>query len=71
LRWPESTQSPNLWWPDDRSWCVATEVDFSWTYVGGSHALIERVLADPALEARPTQSSDRPQHDDGETLHVD
>ncbi len=24
-------QSPNLWWPEDRSWCVATEIDFGWT----------------------------------------
>jgi hypothetical protein len=22
-------QSPNLWWPDDRAWCVATEIDFA------------------------------------------
>jgi hypothetical protein len=71
LRWPESKHSPNLWWPDDRSWCVATEVDLDWTYLGGSRALIERVLAEPALDARPVQSSDRPQHDDVDTLDVD
>ena len=21
-------QSPNLWWPEDHAWCVATEIDF-------------------------------------------
>jgi hypothetical protein len=47
-------QSPNLWWPDDRAWCVATEIDFTWTYVGGSVACIEQVLDDPELEALPT-----------------
>jgi hypothetical protein len=29
-------RSPNLWWPEDRAWCVATEIDFAWTYIGGS-----------------------------------
>ncbi len=46
-------QSPNLWWPEDRAWFVATEVDFNNTFVGGSAACIERVLAHPELEALP------------------
>ncbi len=46
--------SPNLWWPDDRAWCVSTEIDFNWTYVGGSAACIEQILNDPELEALPT-----------------
>ncbi|GAC1504213.1 MAG: hypothetical protein NVS1B3_00490 [Candidatus Dormibacteraceae bacterium] len=44
---------PNLWWPDDRSWCVASEIDFPYTYVGGSKKLIEEILVDPAIEALP------------------
>jgi hypothetical protein len=48
-------RSPNLWWPDDRAWCVATEIDFKWSYVGGSSACIEQVLTDPELEALPTK----------------
>jgi hypothetical protein len=47
-------QTPNLWWPADRAWCVASEVGLCWTYVGGSVPLIEELLADPALEALPT-----------------
>jgi hypothetical protein len=43
-------QSPNLWWPNDRAWCVATEIDFSWTYVGASSGCVDRVLAAPELE---------------------
>lgn len=27
---------PDLWWPDDRSWFVATDVDFWRLYVGGT-----------------------------------
>ncbi|HWL38996.1 MAG TPA: hypothetical protein VNO75_02065 [Gemmatimonadaceae bacterium] len=46
--------SPNLWWPDDRAWCVATEIDFKWSYVGGSPDCIEQVLSDPELEAVTT-----------------
>lgn len=44
-------QSPNLFWPLDRSWCVATEIDFDSTLVGGSRRLVDDVLACPALEA--------------------
>jgi hypothetical protein len=47
-------RSPNLWWPDDRAWCVATEIDFTWSYVGGSSACIEQILGDSDLEAIPT-----------------
>jgi hypothetical protein len=47
-------RSPNLWWPDDRAWCVATEIDFTWTYVGGSSACIEAILSDAEIEAVPT-----------------
>jgi hypothetical protein len=50
LGWP-AHQSPNLWWPEDRSWCVATEIDLDATYVGGSAALIADVCADPRLAA--------------------
>jgi hypothetical protein len=52
-------QSPTLWWPTDRAWCVGTELDLSWTYVAGSRALITRLLADARLEAQaipPDQS---------------
>ncbi len=42
--------SPNIFWPDDVSWCVATEIDLFCTYVGGSRALIDELLADDRLE---------------------
>ncbi len=37
---PWTDQAANIWWPDDRAWCVATEVDLESTYVGGSAACI-------------------------------
>lgn len=48
---------PNLWWPEDRSWCVASEIDFPYTYVGGAGELIEEILAHPRLEAMPATTS--------------
>jgi len=46
-------QIPNLWWPADRAWCVASDVELLWSYVGGSAPLIEELLAGPAVEALP------------------
>ncbi len=51
--WSFFHRSPNIWWPEDRAWFVATEIDFNNTFVGGSVACIERVLAHPELEALP------------------
>ena len=51
-------QSPNLFWPDDRAWCVATEIDLDSTYLGGSSALVRDVLADDRLEAFPASVDD-------------
>lgn len=55
---PPCKQSASLWWPDDRAWCVATEIDFAWTYIGGSGALIQALVDDPDLEAIPAQIDD-------------
>jgi hypothetical protein len=52
LREPAS-QSANAWWPADRSWFVATDIDLVTTYVGGSAALVAELLTDPRLEAAP------------------
>jgi hypothetical protein len=46
-------QSPNIWWPEDRAWCVASEVDGYDTFVGGSRACIQAVLDSEGLEALP------------------
>jgi hypothetical protein len=55
--------SPNLWWPQDRAWIVATEIDYAWTYVGGSAGLIEKLLAHDTLEVLPARLTDKPFHD--------
>jgi hypothetical protein len=55
---PDEDQTPNLWWPADRAWCVASEIDLPWSYVAGSEALIAQVLADQRLEAVPAHPGD-------------
>ena len=43
-------QPPNIWWPGDRAWCVATDIDAHSTYVGGSRECVAALL-DTGLEA--------------------
>jgi hypothetical protein len=47
IRDPGATrlQVPDLWWPDDRQWFVATDTDLDWTYAGGSQAFINEIAA--------------------------
>ena len=46
-------RSPNIWWPEDRAWCVATEIDSFDTFIGGSEECIQQILACSDLEALP------------------
>lgn len=49
---------PNLIWPADRSWLVASEVDFDSTLVGGSAELVKAIAESPALEAWQVEPAD-------------
>ena len=48
------SHGPSLWWPADRAWVVGTEVDFRWTYVGGSDACVASVERASVLEVLRT-----------------
>jgi hypothetical protein len=50
---PFGDQSPNLWWPDDRAWCLATEIDLNTTYIGCDEACRDQIIALPEVEALP------------------
>ena len=54
----QSFQSPNLWWPADRSWCVASEIDLPWSYVAGTRRVINAVLGDEVLESQEVTAHD-------------
>jgi hypothetical protein len=48
---PTAWRCASLWWPHDRAWLVATEIDGYLTYVGAGDDAIAAVLGDPALDA--------------------
>ncbi|MCZ2815353.1 hypothetical protein [Modestobacter sp. VKM Ac-2984] len=54
---PVEWRCASLWWPADRTWLVATEIDGYLTYVGGSRAAIDAVLTAPDLDAVAVQPS--------------
>lgn len=49
---------PNLWWPDDHAWCVVSEIDFPYTYIGGSQELVAAIIENSAIEALPAKLTD-------------
>jgi hypothetical protein len=51
-------RSANLWWPADQSWCVATEIDFEWTYVGGTKVCVDQIVNHAQLEAMTVDVKD-------------
>lgn len=53
-----SVQGPNLIWPADRAWCVASAVDFDSTRVGGSAALRDELMAESRLETWVVEPGD-------------
>ncbi len=61
--------SPNIWWPEDHGWCVATDIDLFDTYIGGSRECIEAILSNPELEALPSTLDARVDLD-GDSINV-
>jgi hypothetical protein len=43
-------QSPTLWWPEDRAWCVASEVDIFSTYFAGTPESLRALMDHRNLE---------------------
>lgn len=42
--------TPSLVWPDDRAWCVGTEIDFDSTLVAASEECVTALLSKDGLE---------------------
>lgn len=49
---------PNLWWPEDRAWLVASDVDLDHTYVAGSRDLSAALLVEEAWTAQSVELDD-------------
>ncbi|WP_156822662.1 hypothetical protein [Demetria terragena] len=54
----DQAQSPTIFWPESRTWLVASEIDLFVTVVGGPRSLIDGVLAHPSLLARRVEATD-------------
>ena len=52
-------QSANVWWPADRAWFVATDIDLMTTYVGGSAACVAELVAAEGLEVSPVPADQK------------
>ena len=48
---------PNYIWPDDRAWCLTTDIDFYWAYIAGTTPCVDEVIATPVLDAYATAPS--------------
>lgn len=54
---PPGEQSPNLWWPEDCAWCVATEIDLNTTYIGCDETCRDGLLSLTEIEAMAIEPS--------------
>lgn len=61
---PASWQRSDLWWPDDRSWFVATDVDFWAHYIAGTRAFIDEITAGSTAEITLVTRSERLRSED-------
>jgi len=52
-------QSPNLLWPSDHAWILATDIDLDGTFIGGSTELAEAILSIDGVDARIVGRDDR------------
>lgn len=50
--------SPQLVWPQDRAWVVASEIDWDSTIVAGNREVIDAILSDPSFEAFEVDEDD-------------
>lgn len=48
--WDTVRCSPTYWWPVDRSWCVCSHYDLTFTLIAGSNELIATLVNDAVLE---------------------
>lgn len=60
VRYPSDNdwRNPDLWWPDDRSWFVATDVDCWALYVGGSDDFIAEIAHHVGTPVEPVLPTD-------------
>jgi hypothetical protein len=50
LRTERSNMLPEYWWPRDHSWCVCSDYDLTFTLIGSSNEVCQKLLEDDVLE---------------------
>jgi hypothetical protein len=65
---PGHLQTPNMWWPEDRLWFVATEIDFDSTLVACTRACAKALLRSE-LEVMEVSAETRLDVD-GDTVNI-
>jgi hypothetical protein len=64
----DELNAPDLIWPEDQSWFIATDTDLWSAYVGCSSDLAQQITAEAQLEVNPVSTSDMlgdPESDQG------
>ena len=61
--------SATFWWPKDRSWCVSSDNDLSYTFIGGSKKLAAALLKEPYIETVKVTENSRIDSD-GDMINV-
>jgi hypothetical protein len=51
-------QSPTWWWPTDRAWCVASELDIFSTYIAAGPTTVHALMEHPRLEVLECAAED-------------
>lgn len=51
-------QSPSLWWPEDRAWCVGTDIDGYSTYLACNDKCLDALVHDSRVEVLPVKIDD-------------
>lgn len=61
-------KSPSLWWPQDRAWCVASDVDLQSSYLGATAECVGQLIDDGQLEILEV-AADQSVMMDGDTIN--
>jgi hypothetical protein len=66
LRYPgfDGWRNPDLFWPHDRAWFAASDVDFWSLYVGGSETFTNLLAARASTLCTPVRYHDRLPNED-------
>lgn len=48
-------KAPEYWWPSNHEWCICSDYDLSFTFIGGPRELISRILKSKEIEAIEVQ----------------